>query len=116
MTTTTTKIIALLKITPEAYESMALDWWIRYTKCYAHDSSIDWQKLLANSALNAFWLRQKSYKEKQFLEDFGSYAYQIPADELLRKYNYEVGVRLLTIHSPALLESARKLNIIPIHN
>lgn len=120
MATTITK---LLNITTEAYEEKTLDLWIRYTRCYAYDSESDWQKLLANSALNHWFLQELSKLESKFMQDFGfmqdfvSFTGHINPEDIMRAYNYEVGVKILTYRAPALLDAARKLNIItPIHN
>lgn len=116
---TTTKLITLLKITPEDREQKILDLWIRYTKCYAYDSESDWQKLLANSALNHWFLQELSKLESKFMQDFGfmqdfvSFTGHINPEDIMRAYNYEVGVKILTYRAPVLLEAARKLNVIP---
>lgn len=113
----TTTIYNLLCITPEAREQKVWDLWVRYTKCYAYDSEKDWQKLLANSALNHWFLQELSKLESKFMQDFGSFTGHINPEDIMRAYNYEVGVKILTYRAPALLDAARKLNIItPIHN
>lgn len=106
-----TTIQHLLKITPEAYEDNTLDLWIRYTRCHAFDAELDWQKLLANTALNRYFHQSKNRLEQKFIEEYSQYAAN--SIDLQRIYNYEVGVKLMTYRAPALLAAARKLTITP---
>lgn len=107
------QIQILLNISSEEYDDKTLDLWIRYSQFYSTNKGNDWQKLLANKSLNAFFLNQKKRLEKQFLQNFKAYKGDASKIDINRAYNFEVCVRLFTYRSPALIASARKLTINP---
>lgn len=110
---TTPTIAQLLTLSQQEYEDKILDLWLKYCKSNTYSvQKTDYQKLVANAALNNWWLQELSHIEAIFLEEYSSYSGQADPTLLAQKYDQEV-LRLFRLHCLPLFQYARKLNIIP---
>lgn len=65
-------IIKYLGISAEQYQERVLDLWIKWTLGQAVKAN-DWQNLLANSAINKWFLSELAELEKDFIDDVKSF-------------------------------------------
>lgn len=75
-----------LKTTPEKYEEIRLQLWMRWCEGKSMTSR-EWQRLLASSAINDWFNNQVEIRERQFMRDVQPYRAMMTTKELIAKYN-----------------------------
>lgn len=106
----TPAIAKLLTLSQEEYEDKIFKLWMRYCESRAIDSRNDLQQLLANSALNAWWLNELSILEEEWYDEIKEYLTVIDPTTAMNHYN-ETIANIFRYRCPTLTKAARKLNI-----
>ncbi|PKP26604.1 MAG: hypothetical protein CVU03_03450 [Bacteroidetes bacterium HGW-Bacteroidetes-2] len=108
-----TTIYNLFCLTPEAYERQVFELWMRYCIMLSFGKENDLQRLLANTALNNWYMQEFERFENRFLEYYADFAGKTSPDTLWAIYKDEFTKGLMCLRCPTLIENARKTNIIP---
>lgn len=108
-----TTIYNLFCITPEAYELRVFDLWMRYCIAHGHGKDNDIQKLLANTALNNWFMAEFNRFESRFEDYYKDFAGKVNPDNLWEAFKDEFQKDLMVLRCPPLIAEARKLTITP---
>lgn len=104
-------IAKLLTLSQEEYEDKLFQLWLKYCCCKAHNPK-DLQRLLANTALNKWFLFEVSRLEDEWWREIGEYESVLDPTTSMSLYN-EKTINIFMLNCPPLMAEARKLNIIP---
>lgn len=105
-------IAKLLTLSQKEYEDKILDLWLRYCCAKAHNNKTDLQRLLANTALNKWFLHEVARLEDEWWNEIGDFETVLDPTTAMALYN-EKTINIFMLSCPPLMTEARKLNIIP---
>lgn len=106
MSTKTTTIAQKLQMTPEDYENMIFGAYARWCESVTINPR-EFQKVLANSAVNRWYLMEYSKCEKEFNSLTDRYGNSISTQDFQRCYN-ECTYNMFNIRPTALLQQIKK--------
>jgi hypothetical protein len=110
--TATKTIPDLLGLTKPEYEKMYVEAYLRYCMDFSYNYQNDLQKLVSNSALNAWYNMEYAKCENEFLITISGYenATQVTADNLQKVYN-ECTYRMFNLRCKVLIDNAKNTNV-----
>lgn len=108
-------ILTILELEKEKYQAMVIDTYLIWCNLNTF-SDRDCQKLLANAALFAWWLKQYHELEEKFIEEAAEYFGKADA-KTMRTYYREHTINIKLYYSKTLITAARRQQpLTPQHN
>ena len=106
------KILKLLNYTNEQYEDAILLIYIRWCMDFSANYTSGLQCVIANTAINSFFLNELSKIEADFIEQMKPYENDgnISAEDSKKTF-YRLSVQLFNRYPKALLADAKKMNL-----
>lgn len=104
--------LELLNMTKDQFEDHVLLIYTRWCMDFSVNYTTDLQKVLANSAINAFFLNELSKVKADFMEQMEPYQNEqsITPDEAKKNF-FRCTVQLFNRYPKALLADAKKMNL-----
>lgn len=106
------KILNLLNYTQEQYEDAVLLMYIRWSMDFSVNYTTDLQRVIANTAINSFFLNELSKIEHDFMDQMKPYENDgnISCEDAKKTF-YRLSVQLFNRYPKALLADAKKMNL-----
>lgn len=108
----TKTLFELLSVTKEQYEDQVLLMYMRWCMDFSLNYTTELQKIVANSAINAYFLNELKKIEAEFMEQMQPYQNEDTITPIDAKATYfKSTVQMFNRYPKALLADAKKMNL-----